>query len=258
MDTDHPTPPPDPTPRPRIGWAIACLILGLLSVFSSFLLVGVLLGGLAIVCGLVHISGRRGPNTLAWVGTVLALLGVVLSAGFGLLYVKGWQMARQGWTNAVAEVTVESERVSLEFDEWIGREAPDFTLTSLEGEPFTMSSLRGRRVVLDFWATWCSPCRREVPHFIRLTDEHPEEELVIIGISDEEEELLLEFVEENGVNYTIVMAGELPAPFDSVLVIPTTFFIDRNGIIQSVLEGYHDYDQLKEYAVTADHQEPTD
>jgi peroxiredoxin len=253
MDLNQTAPPPDPGPRPRIGLAIASLVLGLLAVFGSILLVGALVGLLAVILGLIHISKRRGPNALAYAGIGLALLGMALSCGFGLLYAKGFDAARKGWQQARQQNAVRGPDTSPEFANWIGREAPDFTVTSLEGEEIRLSDLQGRRVVLDFWATWCSPCRREIPHFIQLTEEHSDDELIILGISDEAEDRLAPFVEENGVNYPIASAQDLPPPFGAVVALPTTFFIDRNGVIQTVLVGYHDYDALKAVAITADH-----
>jgi peroxiredoxin len=222
-------------------------VLGILAVFSSLLLVGALVGMVALVVGAIHIVQRRGPNGMAWAGIALALLSIVLSIGLGALYFTGFKSVKQEWAQLAA-----SEEAEPEFAGWIGREVPDFTVTTLDGGKLKPSDWRGRRVVLDFWATWCPPCRQEIPHFIQLAKEHPAAELLIIGVSSEDEKTLKAFVAKEGVNYAIVSTDDLPAPFDAIDAIPTTFFIDRNGLIQDVVVGYHDYDHLKELALADD------
>jgi len=247
MDSNFPPPTSIPPPRPRTGLAIAALVLGILAVFSSILVVGALVGLLAILLGVIHIMQRRGPNGMAWVGITLSVLGIALSVGLGALYFTRFQAVKKEWSEMAA-----SAEVTPVFPEWIGREVPDFTVTTLEGKQLQPSEWRGRRVVLDFWATWCPPCRLEIPHFIRLANENSQDELLIIGVSSEDEQTLKEFVEKEGINYPIVSANDLPAPFDAIEAIPTTFFIDRNGLIQNVVVGYHDFEPLKELAIAED------
>jgi len=241
--------PPAPTPHPRTGLAIACLVLGILAVFSSILVVGAFAGLLAILLGAIHIIKRRGPNGMAWTGIALSVLSIVVSVALGALYATWIQ---SGWDNVRSFAETETQETSTEFADWVGEPLPEIALTSLDGERFTTQDLRGRRVVLDFWATWCPPCTKEIPHFVQLTEENPREELLIIGISSEDVETLKEFVEEQQVNYPIVSTEDLPQPFDSILSIPTTFVVDQNGVIQNVLVGYHDYDHLKKLALAGD------
>jgi peroxiredoxin len=237
-------------PRPRTGLATACLLLGLLSIFSSLLLVGALFGLLALFLGALHLAKRRGPNGLAWTGMALSLLGIGLSLGLGALYWKGFEELRSRWAAESSTASPEAEEPA--FADWLGGAVPEFSVTTLKGETLRSRDWRGRRVVLDFWATWCPPCRREIPHFIRLAQENPPEELLIIGISSEDTRTLQAFVDKEGIPYPIVSADQLPAPFDAIEAIPTTFFIDRSGRIQDVVVGYHDYDDLRERALAKD------
>jgi peroxiredoxin len=124
----------------------------------------------------------------------------------------------------------------------------------MEGNEIILSQLKGKRVVLDFWATWCPPCKKEIPHFIMLANEVKSDNLVIIGISSEDKSVLKNFIEKTGINYPIASADDLPLPFAQISSVPTTFFIDRNGIIQNVLVGYHDYDTLKANATAENYQ----
>jgi peroxiredoxin len=139
-----------------------------------------------------------------------------------------------------------------QFEDWKGVAAPDFSVTTLDGKTVQLSELKGKRVIVDFWATWCPPCVREIPHFIKLNSESPADELAIVGISSEDENTLKSFVKKKGINYSIASADHLPAPYDEVRSIPTTFFIDRKGIIQDVLVGYHDFGKLKTHALADD------
>jgi len=92
----------------------------------------------------------------------------------------------------------------------------------------------------------------EIPHFIKLSSETPAEQLVIVGISSEDQDTLKAFVKKKGINYSIASADNLSEPYSEVTSIPTTFCIDRKGIIQEVLVGYHDFKNLKEHALAED------
>jgi peroxiredoxin len=160
------------------------------------------------------------------------------------------------WAVAVIALAVlyfNQPEESTMFDNWKGKMAPDFTVTNVDGQQIKLGDLKGRRVVIDFWATWCPPCLKEIPHFDQLSRETPHDDLEIIGISVEDPAVVKKFAKEHNLPYSIVSAADLPSPFGEVQKIPTTFIIDRHGIIQSVLEGYHDLSELKKLAVAQDY-----
>lgn len=113
--------------------------------------------------------------------------------------------------------------------------APDFTLPQLDGQPLSLSSYRGKVVLLDFWATWCVPCREETPHFVALQQKYGDRGLEIIGVSmDDSADPVGPFVERFHVNYPIVMGtAKTGEQYGGVLGLPIAFLIDRQGRIVS-------------------------
>jgi thiol-disulfide isomerase/thioredoxin len=115
-----------------------------------------------------------------------------------------------------------------------GKSAPDFTLEALDGRNVTLSSYRGQAVMLNFWATWCGPCKIEMPWFVELQKEYGPQGLQIVGVAmdDSSKEEIQKFAQEMGVNYTILIGKEaVGQAYGGVDVLPTTFFIDRDGKI---------------------------
>jgi len=118
----------------------------------------------------------------------------------------------------------------------IGKIAPDFTLPSLEGKDVTLSAYHGHAVLLNFWATWCGPCKIEMPWFVELQKEYGPQGLEIVGVAmdDASKDEIQKFAKEMGVNYTILLGKEaVGQQYGGVDVLPTTFFIDRDGKIIS-------------------------
>ena len=121
----------------------------------------------------------------------------------------------------------------------VGRLAPDFTLTDLEGNTVSLSGLRGKTVFLNFWATWCPPCREEMPEIEAVYQQYREQGVVVIGVDLlEPEEDVLSFVREGGYSWTFVIdtTGAVGRRY-GVNAIPASFFVDKNGVIRSVQTG---------------------
>lgn len=224
-----------------MAFAISSLVLGITSVGLSFVLIGGLLGLAGIVVGVAHFWRIGRPWGMAITGLILSMVGVAASIGFGMLY------------NTVLRNTLSSMSDGGEIQQWVGVQAPDLTVTTLDGQIFKLSDFRGKRVIVDSWATWCGPCILEIPHFNELRREVTEDELALVGISDESESTIRSFLKKNTIQYAIASSQILPAPYSKAYAIPTTFFIDRRGVIQSVLVGYRDFEELKQHSIAADY-----
>ena len=111
--------------------------------------------------------------------------------------------------------------------------APDFTLPQVNGPSLTLSSYRGQVVLLDFWATWCVPCREEIPHFVELQDKYRAHGLQIIGVSmDDSADPVRPFAQQFHMNYPIVMGNaKIGEQYGGVLGLPIAFLLDRDGRI---------------------------
>ena len=113
-----------------------------------------------------------------------------------------------------------------------GQLAPDFELQTLDGKNMKLSDFRGKAVLLNFWATWCGPCKIEMPWFVDLQKQYGPQGLQIVGVAmdDSSNEDIAKFVKEMDVNYPILLGKEaVGQSYGGVGVLPTTFFIDRDG-----------------------------
>ncbi len=120
------------------------------------------------------------------------------------------------------------------------QQAPDIALPTVEGDTFRLSDQRGRVVVLNFWATWCPPCREEIPLFVELQRELGDDGLQFVGVSLDQEgvDAVRPFAREMNVNYPIVVDDGSVAPrYGGIRALPTTFLIGPDGAIHSYAPG---------------------
>lgn len=130
-----------------------------------------------------------------------------------------------------------------------GQMAEDFSLNSLDGKQYTLSALRGKVVLIDFWATWCPPCKKELPVLEKLHRDFKDEGLVVLGISDENKTTIEKFLKENKLTFPILLdQGGKVAQLYKVQAIPRVILIDKKGKIVKDITGYEEENEkiLKE------------
>jgi peroxiredoxin len=119
-------------------------------------------------------------------------------------------------------------------------DAPDFALKDAEGKTVHLADYRGKVVLLDFWATWCDPCRLEIPWFIEMQRKNKDRGFEVLGVSMDDEgwEVVKPFMKNIGVNYRVLIGNDQTTEmYGGVDALPTTFLIDRQGKIAAVHIG---------------------
>ena len=153
---------------------------------------------------------------------IITAVLIIFSAGFGIL------LSACAGSGAASEYGPE-----------IGKMAPDFTLNGLAGQEVSLSDLRGKPVLLNFWASWCGPCRLEMPFLQEIYDKWTGQELVLLAVNlQENPEGVREFVEGADFSFPVLLTtgNEIPLAYN-IRGIPATFFIDADGVIRDIKVG---------------------
>jgi len=118
--------------------------------------------------------------------------------------------------------------------------APDFTLKTLDNEDISLSGFKGKVVLLDFWATWCGPCRESIPHLVQLQKTYQEKGFQVIGLSVDKGDgnAVRKFVKSMDIPYPVAIAPEDVARNYGVSSLPTTLLIDKQGKIRDKIIGF--------------------
>lgn len=155
--------------------------------------------------------------------------------------------APSGSADAVTETPEEAEANSTGLN---GKLAPNFTLVDVNGKKVSLADYKGHPLVVDFWATWCGPCKVEIPWFVKLHDQYASQGLEILGVSADdldkddpaklftEKQDIANFAQKMHMNYPVLIdADSIANSYGGLDALPTTFFIDRNGRIVASTVG---------------------
>jgi len=145
---------------------------------------------------------------------------IVVAMVVALMLVFGLNLAHRTKSNAASNVQLKDGM------------APDFTLQSLDGKSVRLADFRGKAVLLNFWATWCAPCKIEMPWFVELQKQYGPDGLQVVGVAmdDASPKDIGDFAKQMGVNYPVLIGQEsVGDAYGGVQFLPENFYIDRNG-----------------------------
>ncbi len=212
--------------------AVASLVIGLYSAvcvllifFTSVKVLALPLEVVGLILGVWHLCRSTLLRKTAYLGIFLCIAGPVLF--------------EFGHDRRMEKLQAGSSR-------WSGYSSPQLRLTTLDGSEIHSNAFKGKRVLLNFWATWCGPCIQEVKDISAFFSATSRDDIVVVGISDEDRADLEPFMKEHGVNYPIVSIPreQLPVPYSERKAIPVSFVLDRKGTIQFVHHGPISQEQL--------------
>ncbi len=199
-------------------------------------------------------ASQKGPRR--WLPLVRWILWpAVLIAGivWALVFIQGRLDSGQEGVPDLSIVLLEEQGITLGAASEapppeIGEPAPDFTLVDLAGEPITLSSMKGRTVLINFWATWCAPCRKEMPDMNSLYLEMKTEGFEILAINLQEGRGKAKaFADDFGLAFPILLdlKGDVGSTY-RLTGLPESWFVDRNGILQERAIGPMDEEMMRE------------
>ena len=119
-----------------------------------------------------------------------------------------------------------------------GTKAPDFTLSTVDKADVSLQELRGKPVLINFWATWCPPCRHEIPFLQKIYEKYSNDGIVLLAITSEGRSRIKDFLEDHKMTFTVLLDEERDvSTMYGIRAIPTTYFIDKDGVIRKVKIG---------------------
>jgi thiol-disulfide isomerase/thioredoxin len=190
--------------------------------------------------------------------TIVLCVVLVILAIFGWAGWANWQYRQQAAEKRLAsaakgELIPDPDGGGLKYNSpFVGKPAPDFSLQTLQGDKVSLDSYKGKAVLINFWATWCGPCKVETPWLIELRNKYAGQGFEVIGISTEGEDLkpsdkagwakqktaIQKFVSEERMPYPVLVNGDsLSQEYGGLDAMPTSFFVDRKGTVVAAQMG---------------------
>jgi cytochrome c biogenesis protein CcmG/thiol:disulfide interchange protein DsbE len=171
---------------------------------------------------------------LVWLLAIHAGFGFLMMAALGSFGVMGFLASRE----AAFNTRIRSDSAAM-----VGKSLPGFRLEDQSGTQLTNLEIEGKVVLLNFWATWCGPCRTEMPWFVEFQDRYRDSGFTVLAVSVDQQgwEVVRPFIEEQGLNFPVFVGDrDFGRAFGGVNVLPTTFIVDRTGKITARHRGLID------------------
>lgn len=177
-------------------------------------------------------------------------------AGIALMLWAGWHNLRerklamqQARDRQVTLIPDKGEQAEDQITLLRGKPAPAFTLTTLEGKKVSLADYKGRPVLVNFWATWCGPCKVEMPWFEEFRKQYAAQGFEILGLTDDADagkETIAKVAGKAGVSYPILLTdGKVQNLYGPLEVLPMSFYVDRNGVIVEQTAGLGSKNQIE-------------
>ena len=200
-------------------------------------------------------------NTIV-LGITLLILAIFAWAGWA-----NWEYRKQAAQKALADAAHaelaagESPDAMYTSSPLLGKPAPDFALEDLNGKKVSLADYKGKPLMINFWATWCGPCKLETPWLVELNNEYAGKGFVILGIDSEndgvvpsdkdgwakDKALVAKFVKQEKMPYSILLGGDsITKAYGDFDAMPTSFWVDRNGKVIAAQMGITSKDDLEE------------
>lgn len=176
------------------------------------------------------------------IAAILFLIGLVVYGTYDYL--------KESPSDAIQISELEANEVGIRK----GQRAPDFTLADLQGNPVKLSDYKGKRVMLNFWATWCPPCQVEMPHMQKFYEDYRHQDIVVLGVNmtaiENHQEDVQKFVNKGQFTFPILFdtKGDVMQAYQ-VTAYPTTYLLDSSGVIKDKFVGAMSYETMKKYAM---------
>lgn len=177
-----------------------------------------------------------GPNARRNAAVIL-----VVVAAIAAMLIGGQYLVRKGQRSGTAVTTGGPKP---------GAAAPDFALQSLDGKTVHLSDFRGKAVLLNFWATWCEPCKLEMPWFVELQKQYGPQGLEVLGVAmdDSGQDKIAKFAHDLGVNYPVLLGKEsVGDEYGGLEYLPTSFYIDRDGKVVTRVFGLRSRSDIEDW-----------
>jgi len=183
---------------------------------------------------------------------IIFLVGLVIYGGYDYFNKSSMPLTKNTEDSSAGNIEQSnSGEAALSLGVEKGDLAPDFELMDMTGNPVQLSDFRGKTVFVNFWATWCPPCRIEMPHMQQLYEDYKDKDVVILGVNVTPTEKTFEgiqtFIEKEQLTFPIVLDEEGDITYQyQIMAYPTTYILDGRGIIQEKFRGAINYEMMKD------------